>query len=640
MSGWFDYGQALRFLSAVVVCTRFERGSWLGCPSGTGFFHRIASVAGVLCTALGVSGADGLTLLAPDGSGSLLSYAVTLEKPAFSDPYLSFELGFTTEEATVPARFLDSVTLTLQNQAGSVTSLLLTQDVGGEVWGPTGEGTVAIPPERIQHGAAAWPGGIPTLPFAVAHRVVVPIAIELAASPMSLYVDVFDNQDALRSKAWIRGVVVLPGQPVQISGAVNYYAGGGAISGVGLGLSGDNVDGWTTGGDGRYQFQTGASGTYTITPTRGDQGVPSQGVTTLDITLIRRHILALALLDSPYKLLAADVNGSGAVTTLDITLIRRVILGLAGTFPAGLWTFVPSDAEFANAQAPWGVVRHRSYHALAVDTAGQGFVGIKLGDVNGSWLPEPPASPPPIEAAVRAPPTLMGSVGEREGGGLADTSGDVRFWFENANVSKGETFRLPLRVGGFSEVTSAQFTVGWDPAVLEFEGVTGGSGVEVGQEHFGSVGMASGVLCFSWDDVRGGGVTLGDGAEFLGMRFRVVGHAEGSTPVRVIGEVVPVEVSRQFEEAKWSARDGLVWVTGDVGPPRLRVMLGRDAVGTLTLGVTGGVGPVVVLQETRDFVEWKEVDRRTRSEGLGAVEWRLPMGVRSDQRFYRVLNPL
>jgi hypothetical protein len=42
-------------------------------------------------------------------------------------------------------------------------------------------------------------------------------------------------------------------------------------------------------------------------------GEPADGVTTLDISLVRRHILNNIVLDSPYKLLAADVDGNSKV---------------------------------------------------------------------------------------------------------------------------------------------------------------------------------------------------------------------------------------------------------------------------------------------------------------------------------------
>ncbi|MEZ4956438.1 MAG: hypothetical protein R2825_22965 [Saprospiraceae bacterium] len=63
---------------------------------------------------------------------------------------------------------------------------------------------------------------------------------------------------------------------------------------------------------------------YTLTPQLDVD--PLNGVTTLDLYYLQRHILGIELLDSPYKIIAADANRSGAVTTFDVVEIRKVIL--------------------------------------------------------------------------------------------------------------------------------------------------------------------------------------------------------------------------------------------------------------------------------------------------------------------------
>ncbi|MCB0664126.1 MAG: hypothetical protein KDC24_15380, partial [Saprospiraceae bacterium] len=58
-------------------------------------------------------------------------------------------------------------------------------------------------------------------------------------------------------------------------------------------------------------------------------GVAVAGVSTLDLVLISKHILNVQYLDSPYKILAADVNNSNSVTTLDLVGIRKLVLRVA-----------------------------------------------------------------------------------------------------------------------------------------------------------------------------------------------------------------------------------------------------------------------------------------------------------------------
>ena len=56
------------------------------------------------------------------------------------------------------------------------------------------------------------------------------------------------------------------------------------------------------------------------------------GVSTYDIVLATWHILGAQPLDSPYKIIAADVNNSGSVTTNDLIEMRRLVLFLTTEF--------------------------------------------------------------------------------------------------------------------------------------------------------------------------------------------------------------------------------------------------------------------------------------------------------------------
>ena len=110
----------------------------------------------------------------------------------------------------------------------------------------------------------------------------------------------------------------------------------------------------------------------------------------MDILLMQRHILQSQDLDSPYKIIAADVNGSGEVTTLDIVLTRALILANITSFQNGkLWEFVPDTHFFGDPLNPFPFPKSRSYENKTESQINQNFIGIKLGDVNGSWDPSP-----------------------------------------------------------------------------------------------------------------------------------------------------------------------------------------------------------------------------------------------------------
>jgi hypothetical protein len=75
-------------------------------------------------------------------------------------------------------------------------------------------------------------------------------------------------------------------------------------------------------------------------------------VTSLDLTAFQDHIFGVELLDSPYKVIAGDVNGSGWLTVSDLSGIQNLILNQV-EFPVGSYRYVPkyyleSDADFNN----------------------------------------------------------------------------------------------------------------------------------------------------------------------------------------------------------------------------------------------------------------------------------------------------
>lgn len=157
------------------------------------------------------------------------------------------------------------------------------------------------------------------------------------------------------------------------------------IAGVTVALSGDTSLSFITGKNGKYSFDVLLDGNYTIIPSKINDSIPSSGVTTFDLVLIQSHIIYIQPFDSPYKRIAADVNGSSAVSTLDIVFGRSLVLNKITSFPNGrLWEFVNSDA-IPDSLNPFPFDSTRTYTGLTETYFDQNFIGVKLGDVNNSW---------------------------------------------------------------------------------------------------------------------------------------------------------------------------------------------------------------------------------------------------------------
>lgn len=110
---------------------------------------------------------------------------------------------------------------------------------------------------------------------------------------------------------------------------------------------------------------------------------PLNGVNSLDLVYITNHILGKKALNSPYKMLAADVNHSSSVTTADLVEIRKLILHITDQFQnAKSWEFITAPDKFSNPNNPWLDVI--SQNAVVNDILGDktvDFIGYKMGDV-------------------------------------------------------------------------------------------------------------------------------------------------------------------------------------------------------------------------------------------------------------------
>ena len=171
-----------------------------------------------------------------------------------------------------------------------------------------------------------------------------------------------------------------------ISGTVKYYDGIKAVPNAMVALednSGTQIANTTTDTNGTYQFTNiNRGGNYTIRVSKSDN---ASGLTSNDQIKIGRHIVGLEIFDSIYKTISGDVNNSGSLTSNDQIKIGRFVVGIDNTLPSGAWKFYSSDATL-NASNYLTTGLTRSYSNLTTNLNNQNFIGIKMGDVNNSWI--------------------------------------------------------------------------------------------------------------------------------------------------------------------------------------------------------------------------------------------------------------
>ena len=126
-------------------------------------------------------------------------------------------------------------------------------------------------------------------------------------------------------------------------------------------------------------------GKYDVIPTK-NTGI-LDGVSTMDLIFIQRHILGIESLKSPYQLLAADVNRDYRITAADLTMLRKVILGVQDHFGDNKsWRMVDKNHKFPDPASPHSTPLPEKYHINSLDNSMEiNWVGVKIGDVNGSY---------------------------------------------------------------------------------------------------------------------------------------------------------------------------------------------------------------------------------------------------------------
>jgi len=285
------------------------------------------------------------------------------------------------------------------------------------------------------------------------------------------------NQDFCSTQIIIQDNTDFCGDPlINLGGAVT-TEGNAEIGDVEINLSGSTSDMAMTNG-GQFNFAIPApGGDYTVVPLKDDS--PLNGVTTFDLVLISKHILGVSLLDSPYKIIAADANKSGSVTTFDMVEIRKLILFINDSFTNNTsWRFVDKGFVFPNSANPWQTPFPEFFNVndLSSDLLSVDFIGIKIGDVNGSAQAN----------------NLTGHNEERS------NEADLLLRANNVLLEKGQTVMVPFHLMG--EALGFQFTLNFDKEKLEFVQMEAGL---LSSENFGFALLGQGAITASWNNLTG-----------------------------------------------------------------------------------------------------------------------------------------
>ena len=258
------------------------------------------------------------------------------------------------------------------------------------------------------------------------------------------------------------------------SGAVNYFLG--------------------TNERGAFFFDDFEAEQFELAPSGPFDNNVRNGVTTFDVLLLQKHILNLRPLDSPYKLIAADLNNSGDITAFDMLLLRQMILSVINEFPnTPSWRFVDATHEFEDATNPFTTPIPSSIPIDAINAGPQldnRFIAIKMGDLNNT--------------------VKLGATGRNK---TKFETGKPILKITEKTFKKGAIVNVPLTLTKELTVEGLQFALGYDAQKLRFLGVDGP--ITLHEEHYTA---AKGLITLSWTNPET--IVLAEAATLINLQFR------------------------------------------------------------------------------------------------------------------------
>lgn len=318
-------------------------------------------------------------------------------------------------------------------------------------------------------------------------------------------------------------IIVYPGfidcfnNPYFISGEIK-TPGGGGISDVVVHFEGPqlNYPPALTDNGGHYELLViEPEFMLTITPERNTSH--KQGVSTLDLVRLQRHLLGAAVFSSPYQYISADANNSQTVSAIDLVEFRKLILGIYTELPNNKsWRFVREDYDFDDVTNPWP---NPATITITQDSASPNFnfVGVKVGDVNSS---APLTSDDPIEIRNSKP---------------------HMFWIaDQQSYQKGDEVEIKIRTNSLIDLQGFQLTI--SSSDLLFTNASSAS-LQLDESTYSNFGER---LTISWFDEYG--VDLINGDVVFTLKAIATQNGNLKTGLSINSEITEAEVYSMQDE--------------------------------------------------------------------------------------------
>lgn len=265
--------------------------------------------------------------------------------------------------------------------------------------------------------------------------------------------------------------------------------------------------------DADYHFFVPSGADTEVTPDKVNT-VKNQQINVGDLLAIQAHAAQQVSFTSGYQWVAADVNNDMRVNLADYALVQKYVLGNSPHFTdnAGMqvgpdWKFIPELFMFGplpignpmppmnnplNAPMPPSSIARNNVMMNFLD---DDFVAVLMGDVNGS-------------------------VTFFSGGGGAESPNALKFRLDDRALQAGEIVTIPFKAVDFVKAQGYQFTIAFDPTVLELQDIHEGVLPGITLANFGTDHLSDGLLSTLW--AGGKPLPVNDNETLFSLTFKVL----------------------------------------------------------------------------------------------------------------------
>ena len=230
--------------------------------------------------------------------------------------------------------------------------------------------------------------------------------------------------------------------------------------------------------DGSYTFNAlPMDGITSIQALRDDN--PMNGVSTLDLVLMQKHILGTDRLKTPYKMIAADINNDKDISAIDLLELRKLILGIYDKLPENTsWKFIPKSYNFTDVNNPWSYPGEDKITDMK-ESMVRDFVGVKVGDVNSSAVSH----------------SLMGTE-------IRSTETGLILEVEDRVFKKGDVVTVHFNSPNFAGISGFQGTLSMYDVQSTMYNLEPGA-INMNDKNIGKRWMNEGLITMSWNEKTG-----------------------------------------------------------------------------------------------------------------------------------------